>query len=464
MNTQSEIHPVDRILPPGILFFYGLQHVLIMYAGAIAVPLIIGGALGLPKDQVALLISCDLFACGVVSIIQSVGIWKLGVRLPVMMGVTFAAVPTMVVLASDPAVGAQGLFGSIIGAGIVAMILAPFIGRLVRFFPPLVTGTVITVTGLTIMRIGINWAAGGNPMIRQVVDGVPTMVPNPDYGSPDNLLFSLMVLVVVLLMAKLAKGFWANIAVLVGLGAGFLLALVLGRVNFAGLTDAPWIEAIRPFAFGMPTFHPWAIISLSIVMIIVMVETIGMLLAVGEMVGRRPDTKAITRGLLVDGFGTFFGGVFNTFPYVSFSQNVGLVGVTGIRSRWVCGAAGAILIVLALFPKLAVVAASIPIYVLGGAGIVMFGMVCATGIKILSGVDFERRHNLFIVAISIGVGMIPLVAPAFFGHMPKALAPLTHSGIAMAALTVVALNLYFNHWGTSDAPQEAADQTSGHKG
>ena len=444
MSQHSGTHPVDHVPPPRELFVYGLQHVLIMYAGAIAVPIIIGGVLKLPKDQLALLISCDLFACGVVSIIQSAGVWKLGVRLPVMMGVTFAAVPSMVVLAGNPEMGAAGLFGAIIGAGIVSMLLAPVIGRFVRFFPPIVTGTVITVTGLTIMRVGLNWAAGGNPTVTQVVDGVATTVPNPAYGAPENLLFALLVLIVILLMARFTKGCWANISVLVGLVVGFVVALVLGRVDFSGLAEAPWIEPVRPLAFGMPTFDFWAIASLSIVMVIVMVETIGMLLAVGEMVGRRPDSKAITRGLMVDGFGTMFGGIFNTFPYVSFSQNVGLVGVTGVRSRWICVAAGVILIVLALFPKLAVIAASIPIYVLGGAGIVMFGMVCATGIKILAAVDFSARHNLFIVAIAIGFGMIPLVAPAFFTYMPAALSPLTHSGIAMSAIAAVVLNAYFN--------------------
>jgi NCS2 family nucleobase:cation symporter-2 len=454
MAKQNQIHPVDRILPPGELIVYGLQHVLIMYAGAIAVPLIIGGVLKLPKEQIALLINCDLFACGVISIIQSIGFWKLGVRLPVMMGVTFATVPSMIVLAADPALGAPGLYGAIIGAGLVSMMLAPFVGKLVRFFPPVVTGTVITVTGLTIMRIGINWAAGGNPTVKQMVDGVLTDVPNPAYGAPEHLIFAFLVFLVILLVAKFCRGFWANISVLMGLAFGFLIALATGRVDFSGLAEAPWVEIVQPFAFGWPTFHPWAIASLSIVMVVVMVETIGLLLAVGEMVGRRPDPQAITRGLLVDGFGTVFGGIFNTFPYVSYSQNVGLVGVTGIRSRWVCGAAGLILIALAFLPKLAVIAASIPIYVLGGAGIVMFGMVCATGIKILGQVDYSNRNNLFIVAISIGVGMIPMVAPGFFGHMPKSLAPLTHSGIALAALTAVILNAYFNHMASRDRVED----------
>ncbi|WP_322998507.1 nucleobase:cation symporter-2 family protein [Castellaniella sp.] len=457
MNLKkSDVHPADEVLPVWELFIFGLQHVLIMYAGAIAVPLIIGGVLGLPKEQIALLINCDLFACGVISILQSVGFWKFGVRLPVMMGVTFATVPSMIILAGDPNIGAQGLYGSIIGAGIVTMILAPFVGKLVRFFPPVVTGTVIAVTGLTILRIGINWAAGGNPTIRKMVDGVLQDVPNPNYGAPENLLFAGLVLIVILLLAKFAKGFWANISVLVGLLVGFALAWMTGRVDLTGLREAAWFEVIEPLAFGWPTFHPWAILSLSIVMVIVMVETIGLLLAVGEMVGRRPGPEGITRGLLVDGLGTVIGGIFNTFPYVSFSQNIGLVGVTGIKSRWVCAMAGIILIVFALFPKLGILAASIPAYVLGGAGIVMFGMVCATGIKILSDVDYRNQHNLFIVAISVGIGLIPMIAPSFFGHFPKSLTPLTHSGIALSAIVSMLLNFYFNHFRASRTQQAAS--------
>lgn len=458
MDHQAQIHPVDEILPKWELVIFGLQHVLIMYAGAIAVPLIIGGVLDLPKEQIGFLINCDLFACGVISIIQSVGIWKFGVRLPVMMGVTFATVPSMIVLAGDPQIGANGLYGSIIGAGIVTMILAPFVGRLVRFFPPVVTGTVITVTGLTILRIGINWAAGGNPTIKKIVNGALTDVPNPSYGQPENLFYAMIVLVIILLITKFSKGFIANISVLIGLLVGFALTFINGKVDIAGFEDAAWFEMVRPLAFGMPEFHPWAILSLSVVMVIVLVETVGLLLAVGEMVGRVPGPKGITRGLLVDGLGTVFGGIFNTFPYVSFSQNIGLVGVTGIKSRWVTATGGLILIIFALFPKLGFLAASIPMYVLGGAGLVMFGMVCATGIKILASVDYSNQNNLFIVAISVGIGLIPIVAPSFFNYFPHYMRPLTHSGIALSAIAAMVLNLYYNHFRTNEIENDLSRQ------
>lgn len=454
---RAGVHPVDEIPPPLPLFALGLQHVLVMYAGAIAVPLIVGGALGLPKDQIAFLISADLFASGIVSIIQSRGIWRFGARLPVMMGVTFASVPPMLALAHNPELGITAIFGAVIGAGVVILFLAPYVGRLIRFFPPAVVGTVITVTGLTLMPIGINWAAGGQPVITVIEDGASRRVPNPDYGAPEYILLSLLVLLVILAVAKFGRGFWANIAVLIGLGAGFATAWFAGFVEFEGVAEAAWFSPVTPFHFGLPVFDLQAVLTLSIVMVVVLIETAGMLLAVGEMVEQPLDEKRMTEGLRVDGIGSIIGGIFNTFPYVSYSQNIGLVGVTGVKSRWVCVMAGAILIVLGLVPKLSTIAASIPVVVLGGAGIVMFGMVCAAGVKILAGVDFAQRGNLFIVGISIVLGMIPTLAPGFYSQLPAALEPITHSGIVMAALSAFILNLYFTHF--SLKPRRAVQAT-----
>jgi NCS2 family nucleobase:cation symporter-2 len=194
-----------------------------------------------------------------------------------------------------------------------------------------------------------------------------------------------------------------------------------------------------------------------LVMIVVMIESTGMFLALGEITGRRISQDDLTRGLRADGLGTLIGGIFNTFPYTSFSQNVGLVGVTGIRSRWVCAAGGVILLLFGLFPKMAYLVASVPQFVLGGAGVVMFGMVAATGIRILAGVDFVRQKaNLYVIAISIGFGMIPLVADKFFQFMPKALSPLLNSGILLASIAAVLLNVYFN--GTKSAGEAALVQ------
>lgn len=431
VKSSQPTHPVDEKLPLLRLLALGMQHVMVMYAGAIAVPLIIGGALKLPKDQIALLINADLFACGIVTLIQTLGFWKFGIRLPVMMGVTFAAVGPMVAMAGNPSLGLLGIYGAVIGAGVFATLAAPLVGRLLPLFPPVVTGTVIAIIGISLMRVGITWAGGG--------------AGNPNFGDPLYLGIALFVLAVILLVTKYAKGFWANISVLLGIVAGFALTMLLGLVSFDGVGQAKWVDVIYPFQFGMPVFEFWSILTMSLVMIVVMIESTGMFLAVGEMVGRPVTPEQLTRGLRTDGLGTLIGGVFNTFPYTSFSQNVGLVGITGVRSRWVCVAGGVILVAFGLFPKLAHVVASVPTYVLGGAGLVMFGMVAATGIKILAKVDYTaNRGNIYVVADKI------------FQKMPPFLSPLLHSGILLGTIAAVLLNLFFNGLGKASSAEFVA--------
>jgi len=433
--ARAGVHPVDQILPFGQMLAIGLQHVLVMYAGAIAVPLIVGGALKLPKDQVAFLINADLFACGVATLIQCLGFWKFGIRLPVIMGVTFAAVGPIVAMATA-GTPITTIFGSVIAAGVFGIAVAPWFGRLVRFFPPIVTGTIIAIIGITLLRVGINWAGGG--------------VGNKNFGAPEYLVTVLIVLAVILALNKYGRGFLPNIAVLIGLAVGFAWAWGNGMVRFDGVAESEWFAVVYPFRFGTPTFEPAAIVSLCIVMVVVMVESTGMFLALGEICGKKVGAGELGRGLATDGLGTVIGGVFNTFPYTSFSQNVGLVGITGVRSRYVVAVSGVILLAFGLFPKMGAVVASIPQPVLGGAGLCMFGMVAATGIKILARVDYAPRHNLIIVAVSIAVGMIPLVSPNFFAQAPKWLDAITHSGITLTAVCVILLNAFYNGGGSDE--------------
>ncbi|MGG4776053.1 purine permease [Alcaligenaceae bacterium 429] len=442
-NTAApQAHPVDARPPLMQLFTLGLQHVLVMYAGAVAVPLIIGGALQLDKATIAFLISADLFCCGVVTLIQCIGFGRFGIRLPVIMAVTFAAVGPMVSIGLNPDMGLQGIFGATIAAGAISLLFVPLIGKVMRFFPPLVTGIVITSIGLSIIGVGINWAAGG--------------VGSPDYGAPRYLLTSLAVLVFILLITRYIRGFIANIAVLLGMAFGFIIAMFMGEVSLQGIEDMAWFALILPFHFGPPKFELWSIVTLTVVMLITFIESMGMFLALGEIVERPVDRKALEKGLNVDALGTVIGGFFNTFPHTSFSQNVGLVGITGVRSRWVGVMAGIILVVLGLVPKISLLVASIPTFVLGGAGIVMFGMVLATGIRILSQVDYtHQRHNTFIVAISLGMALIPTVAPKFFSQLPDSLEPILHSGILLASFSAVLLNLYFNGLKQSTTPHQA---------
>ncbi len=472
--SETTVHPVDEKLPAGRLAALGLQHVLVMYAGAIAVPLIVGRALKLTPEQVALLISADLFCCGLVTLIQSFGVTRyFGIKLPVMMGVAFAAVGPMVAFANAmPGVdGARAIFGAIIGAGIISMIIAPMVSKLLRFFPPVVTGTIIAIIGISLMRVGVGWALGGPPPMAQSVDvpklvamvdgakaaaaqsgaeltklpGPIPMVDNPAYGSLDNLAIAAVVLAFILLLVKYTRGFVANISVLLGIVVGCVIAVGMGKMNFDKVGKAHWFDVVTPFAFGMPTFDIVMILTMTLVMIVVMIESTGMFLALSDITQKRITQPELAAGLRTDGLGTLIGGIFNTFPYTSFSQNVGLVGVTGVRSRWVCVAGGVIMIVLGMLPKMAAFVESIPTFVLGGAGLVMFGMVAATGIRILAAVDYRgNRNNLYIVALSIGFGLIPLVAPRWTQQMAHGLHPLLESGILLTAVSAVVLNLFFN--------------------
>jgi NCS2 family nucleobase:cation symporter-2 len=467
-------HPVDELLPAPKLFTLGLQHVLVMYAGAIAVPLIIGRVLQLPPEDVAFLISADLFCCGVVSILQSLGAtpW-FGVRMPVMMGVTFASVGPMVSIALEHpgAEGARMIFGSIIAAGVIGVLIAPLASRMLRFFPPVVTGTIILVIGITLMRVGISWIFGVpvGPTAPHIVSpehaawleqvaalggtvppppagfaAAPTM-DNPAYAPVSNIILSMVVLGIVMVIARFARGFLANIAVLIGIIAGGVIAAVLGMMHFEKVAEAAWFAPITPFHFGTPIFEPVLIATMTLVMIVTLIESTGMFLALSDLTDTKLTQPRLSAGLRMDGLGTIIGGVFNTFPYTSFSQNVGLVGVTGVRSRYVCVAGGAIMVALGLIPKMGALVEALPTVVLGGAGIVMFGMVAATGIRILHRVDFvTNRNNLFIVAISIGLGMIPLVAPDFKMWLPHVIHPLIDSGIILAAIASVLLNVFFN--------------------
>ena len=492
MSSVTTVHPVDEVLPTGRLAALGLQHVLVMYAGAIAVPLIVGRALKLSPEEVAFLISADLFVCGIVTLIQSFGATQwFGIKMPVMMGVTFAAVGPMVAMANATGGGADGaraIFGAIIAAGIFGIIIGPFVSRMLRFFPPVVTGTIILVIGVSLMRIGINWIFGNpvGPTAPMIVNpdhvkwledlktaagaagsaipalpeklGLNAAVPNPAYAPVGNMAIAAIVLAVILGVAKFAKGFLANIAVLIGIVAGGVIAAALGMMNFGKVADASWFALVTPFRFGMPTFDAVMILTMCLVMIVVMIESTGMFLALGDMTGRKVTQPMLSAGLRTDGLGTLIGGIFNTFPYTSFSQNVGLVGVTGVKSRFVCVAGGIILILLGLIPKMAALVEALPTFVLGGAGLVMFGMVAATGIRILSGVDFKTsRNNLFVVAVALGFGMIPLIAPNFKMWLPHSIHPLIESGILLASIAAVILNAFFNGASASaDDLKEAA--------
>jgi len=444
-------HPVDEVLPLPKLFVLGLQHVLVMYANAVAVPLILGGALHLLKDQVAMLINADLFACGIATLIQTIGFGPFGIRLPIIMGVTAVAISPMLAMAAMPGVGLTGIYGAVLIGGIFGLCAAPFVGYLLQFFPAVVTGTIITMIGIVLMRVGVNWAGGG--------------AESSDFGAAGYLLIAALVLGVILLVIKFTHGFLQNMAVLIGITSGYLVTIALGWTDFAGIGDEPLLRIVLPLQFGAPEFHLIPCLTMCLVMTIVFIEATGMFLALGAMTGRQVGAEDVKRGLRADSLGTILGAIFNTFPYVSYSQNIGLVGVTGVYSRWVCVTGGIILLVLGLIPKLAFIVASVPQCVLGGAGFIMFGMVAATGIKILATVDYSKQRNsILVVAISIGFGLIPIVSPSFFRIFPEILKPIFGDGIILTALSAIALNAFFNRTSREQAEADtfAAAQAAEH--
>ncbi|MFD6026608.1 nucleobase:cation symporter-2 family protein [Streptomyces griseoluteus] len=441
MATTAEVHPVDEIPPARQLAAFGLQHVLAMYAGAVAVPLIVGGAMRLSAADLAYLITADLLVCGVATLIQCVGFWRFGVRLPIMQGCTFAAVSPMVLIGTTGG-GLPAIYGSVIVAGLAIMLLAPVFGRLLRFFPPLVTGTVILIIGVSLLPVAGNWAAGG--------------AGAKDFGAPRNLALAAFVLLVVLAVQRFAPPFLARVAVLTGIVVGLAVAVPFGFTDFGGVADADWVGISTPFHFGAPEFRVSAIVSMLVVALVTMTETTGDLIAVGELTGREVEPRSLADGLRADGLSTVLGGVFNTFPYTAYAQNVGLVGMTRVRSRWVVAAAGALLVVLGLLPKLGAVVAAIPAPVLGGAGLVMFGTVAASGLRTLARVDFRDNHNLTVVAVSVAVGMLPVGMPTVYAKFPDWFQTVMNSGISAGCLTAIVLNLLFNHLGGRTAGEASA--------
>jgi len=452
-RTGRITHPVDAVLPPGRLTVYGFQHVLAFYAGAVIVPILIAGAIGLSEQQLAYLINADLFTCGIASIIQSVGFWKIGVRLPLIQGITFTAVAPAIAIGQANGGGVDGLlaiYGAVIVAGIFTFLIAPYFSRLLRLFPPVVTGTVITVIGFTLVPVAALDAGGGNPEAA-------------DFGSLQNLAFAGGTLLFILLIYRFFRGFLSTIAVLLGLVVGSVVAAAFGVVDFSGVGQAGWIGVTTPFYFGLPTFGVAAIVSMIVVMLITAVETTGDVFATGEIVEKPIRREDIARAIRADGLATTIGGLLNSFPYTCFAENVGLVRLTRIRSRWVVAVAGLIMIIFGLLPKMGAIVAAVPRPVLGGAALVLFATVGVIGIQTLSRVDFHDERNVIIVAVSVALALIPVAFPTFYQNVPDELQIIVGSGITMGSLSAILLNLIFNVLAGKRNLVEEVDPTPRHE-
>lgn len=436
MNTKKKTRPAstrpeDQRLSIGSSFAYGFQHVLTMYGGIIAPPLIIGAAAGLSAQDIGLLIAACLFVGGLATILQTVGIPFFGSQLPLVQGVSFAGVSTMVAIVNGGG-GIQSVFGSVIVASLIGLAITPLFSKIIRFFPPVVTGVVITTIGLTLMPVAANWAMGGNAKA-------------DNYGSMANIGLAAATMAVVLILSKIGNAAISRLSILLAMVIGTIIATVTGMADFSKVGQGDVVAFPTPFAFGAPTFEIAAIISMLIVILVTLTETSADIIAVGEIVDTKVDSKRIGNGLRADMLSSAISPVFNSFTQSAFAQNVGLVAITGVKSRFVVTAGGVILVILGLLPVLGRVIAAVPTPVLGGAGVVLFGTVAASGIRTLAKVEYRNNMNLIIVAASIGFGMIPIAAPKFYDQFPSWFETIFHSGISSAAVMAILLNILFNH-------------------
>ncbi|MFT4263600.1 MAG: nucleobase:cation symporter-2 family protein [Nocardioides sp.] len=426
--SPATTRPEDEVLPAPQLVSYGFQHVLAMVGGVLAVPFIIGGAAGLDGDDLALLVSSALFLSGLATLLQTLGLPYVGSQLPLVQGISFASVSTMLTIIGNNGGGEHGLrvtFGAIIVAGVVGFVIAPFFSSIVRFFPAVVTGSVITVIGLSLVPVAAGW-----------------ITDQGETATTSAIVLAAVTLLAVLVLAKIPT--LSRLAVLLGLVFGTVVALIAGEADFDGVGSASVVAIPHPLTFGAPEFDVAAIVAMVIVILVIMVETTADILAVGEVVGTTVDNKRIAAGLRADMASTVVAPFLNTYPATAFAQNVGMVAITGIKSRFAVAVGGGLLALLGLSPLLAAIVNVMPLSVLAGAGIVLFGSVTASGIRSLSKVDYDGTNNLIIVATAVGFGVIPIAYPDFWGAFPDWWQTIFDSEISAAAIVAFGLNLFFN--------------------
>lgn len=410
------------------MLMLGFQHVCVMYGGAVAVPLIVGPAIGLTADQIVMLISFDLLACGIVTLLQVVGGKGFGIRLPALMAVSFIVVEPVIAIGKVHSI--TGVMGAVMVSGLIVALVSKYIGKLVSFFPPIVAGSVILIIGVSLMPVAMRNAAGGS--------GSET------FGDPMNLLLAGFTLLSFLLLNTLSKGFMKAVSVLFAMVLGTILAAFLGMVDASAFNEASWFTMVTPFYFGVPTFDPSAIITMTIISFIIAVESIGVFLTLGEVCGKEITEKEVEKGLRAEGLGSMISGLFNSFSHSTFSQNVGLVLLTKVTQRSVVITAGCILIVLGLIPKVAGLTTMIPLPVLGGAMIPMFGMLLSAALGMIAKANLSKPTNQLTIALGVGVGLAIKGVPDAFDKFPETVQLLAGNGVVMGTLVLVLLNAILN--------------------
>ncbi|MFT8725796.1 nucleobase:cation symporter-2 family protein [Liquorilactobacillus nagelii] len=404
----------------------GLQHLLAMYSGAVAVPLLIGTALQFNSEQMTYLVSIDIFMCGLATLVQLLRNRYFGIGLPVVLGCAIQAVEPLKMIGKQFTIGT--MYGAIIIAGCFVFLIAGQFSRIKKLFPPVVTGTLITVIGLTLIPIAVQNMGGGDATAKS-------------FGSLDSLVLSFLTVVIILVVQRWGRGFLSSIAVLIGLAAGTLIALAMGIVSLAPITEARWFHFPQPFYFGMPQFEWSSSITMIIIALVSMVESTGVFFALGGILNQNITAQDLKRGYRAEGLAQILGGIFNTFPYTTFSQNVGLLQLSGIKTKCPIYWSAGLLMLMGLIPKIGAFATIIPTPVLGGAMLVMFSMISVQGIRMLFQVDFNDQRNMLIVAVSLGLGLGVSVYPTLFEALPRTIQLFLGNGIVVASLSSVLLNI-----------------------
>ncbi|CFO19683.1 xanthine permease PbuX [Staphylococcus aureus] len=403
-----------------------VQHLLAMYAGAILVPIIVGTSLKFTPEQIAYLVTVDIFMCGVATFLQANKVT--GTGLPIVLGCTFTAVAPMILIGQTK--GIDVLYGSLFLSGILVIIIAPFFSHLVKFFPPVVTGSVVTIIGINLMPVAMNYLAGGQGA--------------KDYGDVKNILLGLMTLIIILVLQRFTTGFIKSIAILIGLVLGTIGAGLLGMVDINQVNHAGWLGIPVPFRFSGFSFDVTSTLVFFIVAIVSLIESTGVYHALSEITGKKLERKDFRKGYTAEGLAIVLGSIFNSFPYTAYSQNVGLVSLSCAKKNNVIYGMVVLLLICGCIPKLGALANIIPLPVLGGAMIAMFGMVMAYGVSILGHIDFKNQNNLLIIAVSVGLGTGISAVPQAFKGLGEQFAWLTQNGIVLGAISAIILNFFFN--------------------
>ena len=408
----------------------GIQHVLAMFAGNITVPIIIAGIFGQTPEQKIFLIQMALFVAGVATVIQTVGYGKIGSRLPIIQGTSFAFIPVMAPFAK---VGLGAVFTAAFIGGIFQMWIGRMLKPIRHLFPPLVTGIVVLMIGISLLKVGFMYAGGGGWLLNN----------KPEvFGNSNHLIISFTVLIVAVWANQKGKGMVSSASILIGMIAGYIVAMMMGMVNYGKIAGADWFAFPMPLQYGIE-FIPGAIILMLFMAVVTTIETIGDISATTMGGANREATdKELSGGIMADGLGTAFGSLFNAMPNTSYSQNAGLVAFTGVISRHVGTVAGVILILMGLFPKLGGIIAAMPESVIGGAAIIMFGLITSAGIKLVAQSEMNQR-NLLILGLSLSFGIGMSLLPQFVAHIPDfgiSLKLLLTTGLIPAGMLAFILN------------------------